>query len=275
MRHKLYWLMLIVLIAGLIMSSCSDGGETAEKESPVHLESIEGSEFQRVVLTQKAAERLDIQTAPVQEDSVARKRLVGGKVLASPPSAGGEIVLATGQEAGTASTVANPGKVWVLISLNASDLSKVDRGQPVRILPFGDDGEDDDMEEGGLFAEPDEGDNDDDNGDDNGDSALLYALEDPGQSVEAGQLVRVELPLMSNGPAHKVVPYSAVLYGLHGETWVYTNPEPLVYIRYPVTVDYIDGDQAVLLDGPPAGMAVVTVGSAELFGAESGVGGGH
>lgn len=274
MRHKLYWLMLIVLIAGLIMSSCSDGGETAEKESPVHLEPIEGSEFQRVVLTQKAAERLDIQTAPVQEDSVVRKRIVGGKVLASPPSTSGEVVQGSDPGSST-SSVASPGKVWVMISLNASDLSKVDRGQPVRILPFDDDWEDNDLEAEDLFAEPDEGADDDDNSDDNGDSALLYALEDAGQTVQAGQLVRVELPMLSNSPAHTIVPYSAVLYGLHGETWVYTNPEPLVYIRYPVTVDYIDGDQAVLLDGPPAGMAVVTVGSAELFGAESGVGGGH
>jgi hypothetical protein len=29
------------------------------------------------------------------------------------------------------------------------------------------------------------------------------------------------------------------------------------------------------LEGPPAGTTVVTVGGAELFGAESGVGGGH
>ncbi len=73
----------------------------------------------------------------------------------------------------------------------------------------------------------------------------------------------------------KVVPYAAVMYGVHGETWVYTNPEPLVYIRDLITIDYIEGDLAVLLEGPPVGTEVVTIGGAELFGAENGVGGGH
>src|SRR5213593_4708621 len=48
----------------------------------------------------------------------------------------------------------------------------------------------------------------------------------------------------------RVVPTSAVLYDAKGKTWVYTNPEPLVFLRHAVSVDYIDGDRAVLLDGP-------------------------
>jgi len=68
----------------------------------------------------------------------------------------------------------------------------------------------------------------------------------------------------------KVVPTSAVLYDAKGKTWVYTNPEPLVFVRHAVSIDYIDGDRAVLLDGPASGTAVVTVGSAELLGTEYG-----
>jgi hypothetical protein len=70
------------------------------------------------------------------------------------------------------------------------------------------------------------------------------------------------------GTQRKVVPYSAVLYDLHGETWVYTNPEPLTFVRARISVDYIDGDLAVLSDGPPSGTAVVTVGASELYGTE-------
>jgi len=70
---------------------------------------------------------------------------------------------------------------------------------------------------------------------------------------------------------HLAVPYSAVLYGLEGETWVYTNPEPLVYIRVPIVVDYIDGDWVALLEGPEEGTQVVTVGASLLYGAETGV----
>jgi hypothetical protein len=73
------------------------------------------------------------------------------------------------------------------------------------------------------------------------------------------------------GRMQKVVPYAAVLYGLNGETWVYTSPEPLVFARQPITVGDIEGDVGVLLDGPPVGTQVVTAGAAELFGVESGL----
>jgi hypothetical protein len=71
-----------------------------------------------------------------------------------------------------------------------------------------------------------------------------------------------------NGAQRKVVPYAALLYDTQGDTWVYTSPAPLTFVRNPVAVDYIDGDQAFLSDGPPSGSAVVTVGAEELYGAE-------
>ncbi len=71
-----------------------------------------------------------------------------------------------------------------------------------------------------------------------------------------------------NGTQRRVIPYAAVLYDTQGDTWVYTSPEPLTFVRHPITVDHIDGDKAVLSDGPPSGTAVVTVGAAELYGSE-------
>jgi hypothetical protein len=70
----------------------------------------------------------------------------------------------------------------------------------------------------------------------------------------------------------KVVPYAALIYDAHGNTWVYTSPEPLKYVRQSITVDYIEGDVAVLQDGPPVGTEVVTVGVPELFGTEFEIG---
>jgi hypothetical protein len=64
------------------------------------------------------------------------------------------------------------------------------------------------------------------------------------------------------------VPYAALLYDAAGQTWVYTNPEPLVFIRQQVTVERIDADIVLLTDGPQAGTQIVTVGAAELLGAE-------
>ena len=69
-----------------------------------------------------------------------------------------------------------------------------------------------------------------------------------------------------------VVPYRAVLYDVNGVAWVYTVPEPLVYVRHPIVIEYVDGDRAVLSKGPPPGTAIVTVGVAELYGIEVGVG---
>lgn len=66
------------------------------------------------------------------------------------------------------------------------------------------------------------------------------------------------------------VPYGALVYDANGKTWVYTNPEPRTYIRAAVTVDKIADNKVQLRSGPPAGTDVVTVGAAELFGAEFG-----
>jgi hypothetical protein len=74
------------------------------------------------------------------------------------------------------------------------------------------------------------------------------------------------------GQARTVVPYGAVLYDAKGGTWVYVAREPLSYLRERITVDDIEDDRAVLTSGPAAGTAVVSVGAAELYGTEFGVG---
>ena len=68
------------------------------------------------------------------------------------------------------------------------------------------------------------------------------------------------------------IPYAAVLYDPEGQTWTYTNPEPLVFLRAPIDVVHIVGRRAVLSKGPLPGTKVVTVGAAELLGAEYEVG---
>ena len=75
--------------------------------------------------------------------------------------------------------------------------------------------------------------------------------------------------IADNSVQRKVIPYGAILYDTKGQTWTFTNPEPLVFIRHSVTVERISGDKVILTEGPPVGTTVVTVGSAELMGAES------
>jgi hypothetical protein len=74
-------------------------------------------------------------------------------------------------------------------------------------------------------------------------------------------------------PGRTVIDYSALIYDANGAAAVYTNPEPLVFVRAPVTVDNIQRDQAFLSSGPPPGTEVVTVGAPELYGIDGGIGG--
>ena len=83
--------------------------------------------------------------------------------------------------------------------------------------------------------------------------------------IQTAQVRDVEVA----GARRTVIPYAAIIYDTEGATWVYLNPEPLTFVRHPVAVDHIQGDQAFLSDALPAGSALVTVGVAELYGAES------
>jgi hypothetical protein len=74
------------------------------------------------------------------------------------------------------------------------------------------------------------------------------------------------------GSGSTTIPYAAVLYDPAGDTWTYTSPAPLTFVRAPIDVIRIDGDTALLADGPPPGTMVVTVGAAELLGTEYEVG---
>ena len=97
--------------------------------------------------------------------------------------------------------------------------------------------------------------------------AAVEAMRSP--AAEAGSGLAAWPPGSGTTNAGRtVIPYAAVLYDAHGDAWVYTNPEPLVFVRHRVSIAYIDGDRAVLSDGPPVGTAVVTAGGAELLGAE-------
>ena len=144
MQHGSRCTVAVVIIVGLQFSACQQKSDKPPKIEPAHVEHIEGTELSRVTLTARAAERLDIKTAPVRE---------------------------------------------------------------------------------------------------------VYM-----------------------SPLRKAVQYGAVLYDAHGGTWVYTSPEPLVFVRHRIIVDYIEEDLAVLSDGPPVGTEVVTVGAAELFGTEFEIG---
>jgi hypothetical protein len=76
----------------------------------------------------------------------------------------------------------------------------------------------------------------------------------------------------SSSPTKKVVPYGALLYGPEGQTWIYTCPEPRVFLRQVVDVDRIEGNLVYLNEGPPVETVVAIVGVAEIYGTEFEIG---
>lgn len=100
---------------------------------------------------------------------------------------------------------------------------------------------------------------------------LYYEIDNSKGEMRPGQRVSVTLPFSGNASGI-VVPFSAIVYDIHGGTWVYTNPSPNNYVRQRVELQTVLEKQAVLTRGPKAGTKVVTVGAAELFGTEFGGG---
>jgi hypothetical protein len=97
----------------------------------------------------------------------------------------------------------------------------------------------------------------------------------PGSSLKQLSLTprAVErLGLRTAGAGPSAVPYAAVLYDARGAAWVYAATGPNSYVRRPITVVRVEGDRVAVGGGPAAGTQVVTVGAAELYGAELGVG---
>ena len=220
----------------------------------------------RLTLLPEAARRLDIKTALVREETSDPARQV----------AGGVISLSTGLKAAI-----------VRVDLSESEVSRVRRDEPAFVLPLARDGKGRRIKalplsgaiaqtlsldskirrikavplkrptELGLNALP---------------GTIHYEVSEEDHGLVDRQLVLVELAASGGGEKRKIIPYAAVLYDAKGNAWVYTNPEPLVFIRQPIQIDTIVGDEVLLVEGPPAGTAVVTVGGAELYGTEFGVG---
>jgi Cu/Ag efflux pump CusA len=88
---------------------------------------------------------------------------------------------------------------------------------------------------------------------------------------QAAQRLEIDTAPVLQGPTGLTVPSSAVFVDPEGHWWVYTNPEPLVFIRQEIELDREDGGVAYLSSGPLARTEVVTVGVPELYGLEESV----
>jgi multidrug efflux pump subunit AcrA (membrane-fusion protein) len=260
MKHNNRWMALFLVLVTLLLVAC--GGQEAEETStedvPAVVELIEGTELNRVTLTGRAAERLGIETTPVRMEVVTRQRTFGGVVEARPDAAEDTSI------------------VRVRVPLNLNDMELLAPGQSALVMPLYDDEDSDDDDEllGLTGQEVVEDDLDDTEPDDIEDGSVIvfYDVDNTDQRLALGDKVGVRLSLAGSGEERVVIPDSAVIYDLNGETWTYVSPEPLVFHRAPITIDYVQDGLAVLSDGPEVGTEVATVGVPELYGADTGVG---
>jgi RND family efflux transporter MFP subunit len=100
---------------------------------------------------------------------------------------------------------------------------------------------------------------------------LYYAVSGVTRTLRPGERVLVEIPLTSMEKG-LVVPDKAVLYDIHGATWVYEDLGGNSYARRRIEVARHVGERAIVSRGLSEGMKVVTSGAAELFGTEFGAG---
>jgi hypothetical protein len=94
-------------------------------------------------------------------------------------------------------------------------------------------------------------------------------------TAKAAERLGIQTAMVQNGEGRHaqltVMPYSALVYDTNGRAWAYTSHEQLTFVRARLTIERIEEQNVFLLDGPPPGTSVVTVGAAELYGTELGI----
>jgi hypothetical protein len=98
---------------------------------------------------------------------------------------------------------------------------------------------------------------------------VFYEMPNGDGKFIPGQRLGVTVPL-TDGETSLTVPWAAVVFDIHGGTWIYEQVGPCRYARRRVVVEYSVGTEAVLASGPAVGAKIVSAGAHELFGAETG-----
>lgn len=100
---------------------------------------------------------------------------------------------------------------------------------------------------------------------------LYFELSNQDLALRPGQRVGVTLRVQKDEEG-LTVPWGAVLHDVDGGAWLYEMIEPHRYIRRRISVRRVEGQTAILAQGPAEGTKVVVQGASELFGTEFGAG---
>jgi hypothetical protein len=265
-----------LVILGL--AAAGMGGAALAAEKPAKFEQIPGSDLKRVILTPKAAQRLAIATVEIREEPVLRWLMVEGTVEAMPLEAGADparvrVHLVDNPNSVLADPGRNQSQSRLIVSLKDdddgdvskdADAAKTKERPPAVVVAIGR------ARAARLPATPIRvaaaG-----NSQTAGATAALsqdYLVAAPDHGLRPGQRVYAKILHPDSGKPQMVVPYSAVIYDTKGVAWVYTNPEPLVFIRHRIEIEAIEATRAILREGPALGTKIVTAAAPELLGVE-------
>lgn len=98
---------------------------------------------------------------------------------------------------------------------------------------------------------------------------LYYELPNTDAAMFPGQRLGVTIPL-ADAKESLTVPWSAIVFDIHGGNWIYEQVAPHKYARKRVVVSHTNGTDAVLASGPAAATKVVMTGVQQLFASETG-----
>ena len=266
-KHRYRWMgILILILIGVQLAACSPENSSPPKIEPSQLEPIGDGEFKRVILTEKAAERLSIETAVIREDQVVRTHTYVGEVVILPAD--------SAMVSGSNVSLTAGGDYWVRLELNEREWEQIWDDQPALIRPISADGESAGWEAlpREMLLSEENGDVEDEDDQSEIDSKVkLFKINGEDHTFASGDRVLAEVAV-SDRLTRKVIPYAALIYDVEGGNWVYVKDSgSLSFSRAKVVVDYIEGNTVYLIEGPAVGIEIVTVGGMELFGEETGV----
>ncbi len=264
---------LLTAVAGLLIAPTANsaGSGPYRPSDAVKFEEIEGTKLKRVILTERAAERLGIKVGEISEEVVIRTQMLGGKVVMPVEYQTEALVAEAGTFSGFATAVPSPPalvskaepdpeKDWIMTTLSKGEWERMRQDAPVRIFPLATrDGKAIEARPAGMppYSDPKR--------------TMLrayYVVDGKDHGLQLHERVRIEAKLTDSDEKRMVAPYAAVHYDGAGKAWAYVETAPFTYERKPLDIERIEGDWAVLRDGPPIGTRVVTTGASLLYGAE-------
>jgi RND family efflux transporter MFP subunit len=156
-------------------------------------------------------------------------------------------------------------KVWVRVPVYAGDLALIDSSSSASVISIGDglQGKSRIAKHvpGPVSTNPQAVSTD-----------LYYELDNQDSKFKLGQKVNVIMSLVGNNDTKLTIPASAIVYDVHGGTWVYEYIGEHLYSRKRIAVDRVENQIAIISKGINLGMQIVVAGAAELFGTEFGTG---